>query len=133
MEELWGTWCTLKANRTPWSMSSSSSGPPCVASSSEETLLRYFLANFTDWILICSIEIPNLSTECHFCPEKQVVTVTCHSCSAYKAFYPVNLQTSSCELPSCRRGSLPSLRAESQWRQCTCSRYAKDIFQKVYE
>jgi hypothetical protein len=47
------TWCTLKANRTPCSISSSSSGPPSIASSSEETRFRYFIASFTDWSLIC--------------------------------------------------------------------------------
>ena len=40
------TWCTLKANLTPWSMSSSSSGLPAMISSSEETLFMYFIASF---------------------------------------------------------------------------------------
>jgi hypothetical protein len=48
------TWCTLKANRTPWSINSSSSGPTLMDSSSEETRSRYFLANFTDWNFICT-------------------------------------------------------------------------------
>jgi hypothetical protein len=59
------TWCTLKANRTPWSISSSSSGPPLITSSSEETRFRYFIANFTDWSLICASQpssVLNLGT-----------------------------------------------------------------------
>lgn len=53
--EMQFTWCTLKANLTPWSMSSSSSGPPATDSSSEETLFMYFIASFTNASLICII------------------------------------------------------------------------------
>ena len=63
------TWCTLKANRTTWSTSSSSSGPTCMASSSEETLLRYFIASFTDCNFICILRF-SLSSKCHLCFRK---------------------------------------------------------------
>lgn len=46
------TWCTRKANFTPWTINSSSSGPPSTFSSSADTLLMYFMANFTDASLI---------------------------------------------------------------------------------
>jgi len=48
------TWCTRKANLTPWIISSSSSGPPPTISNSADTLFMYFMANFTDASLICN-------------------------------------------------------------------------------
>ena len=74
------TWCTLKANRTPWSISSSSSGPPCMASSSEETLLRYFIASFTDCNLICTLRLLVIGVRLlAFCTDKQ-------ACKPYTPF-----------------------------------------------
>lgn len=60
---LFFTWWTRKANLTPWTISSSSSGPPSTASSSADTLFMYFIANFTDASLICDKNVRQLSVQ----------------------------------------------------------------------
>lgn len=47
------TWCTRNANRTPWTINSSSSTPLPTPSSSADILFMYFIASFTDASLIC--------------------------------------------------------------------------------